>query len=54
MSASEFIKLVKDMRQAQKNYFKSRTTHYLELSKALEAKVDAHIKDVENVQLPIF
>lgn len=37
----ELAKLVKEMRDAQKAYFKSRHKNHLDRSKMLEAKVDA-------------
>lgn len=44
MSASQqftdFVLLVKEMRKAQKKYFKDRTQSALKESKALEKKVD--------------
>jgi cell division protein ZapA (FtsZ GTPase activity inhibitor) len=50
----EFLSLVEKMREAQKNYFQHRSTHYLELSKALEKQVDAHIKEISDPQLSLF
>lgn len=44
MSHAEFVKLVKDMRAAQKRYFRDRTPAALEESKALEREVDAAVK----------
>ncbi len=40
MTYSEFIDLVRKMRGAQKEYFKTRDKYVLEKSKALERQVD--------------
>jgi hypothetical protein len=44
MSLEEFTQLVKDMRAAQKAYFKARTPAALEESKRLERLVDQAIE----------
>lgn len=38
---NEFIELVREMRNAQKEYFKTRDKNILQKSKELERKVDA-------------
>lgn len=40
----KFIKLVAEMRKAQKDFFKTRDSTYLKKSKALEKKVDEEIQ----------
>lgn len=44
----EFVQLVKQMREAQKLYFGTRTTEELNNSKKLEALVDAHVHNTLN------
>lgn len=44
MKTKEFIELVKMMRDAQKEYFKTRDRDVLVKSKALEARVDEIVK----------
>lgn len=41
---SEFEKLVREMRTAQRAYFRSRSSGALEASKRLEREVDAFLK----------
>lgn len=49
MKAEEFYALVADMRNAQKEYFRSRSKDWLSRSKQLESKVDSEIKKrIEN------
>lgn len=48
MNHIEFLKTVKDMRDAQKEYFKTRSFSALEKSRHLEKRVDQMIKDNEN------
>lgn len=50
---SEFVKLVKEMREAQKLYFRTRTGSALELSKRLEKEVDAKIEEFDSPQLKL-
>lgn len=45
MNVSEFTRTVKEMRDAQKSYFKDRLRSDLIRSKELEAKVDKALKD---------
>lgn len=40
MTDTEFLTLVRAMREAQKNYFATRNTTYLKQSKELEKQVD--------------
>lgn len=49
MNAKEFFDLVAQMRKAQKDYFKTRSAAYLEMSKGLERQVDAEIARVDKV-----
>lgn len=46
MNARDFFDLVSDMRQAQKEYFKTRDKEVLVKSKELEKRVDDEIKRV--------
>lgn len=46
MSPKEFFTIVVEMRQAQKNYFKTRNQGYLNLSKQFEKQIDAEIDRV--------
>ena len=46
MDAKEFYDLVVKMREAQKNYFRSRSQVYLKESKQHEKEVDKEIKRV--------
>lgn len=41
MNNQEFTELVREMRQAQKDYFRTRSREALEKSKQLEKAVDA-------------
>ena len=43
MSGKEFLILVKDMREAQKEYFRTRSRDALVRSKSLEKQVDEEI-----------
>lgn len=49
MTAREFFDLVVTMRQAQKNYFKTRNQGYLDNSRHLEKLVDAEILRVQKI-----
>jgi hypothetical protein len=46
----EFIELVREMRNAQKEYFKTRSKDVLNRSKELERKVDAELQSINNTQ----
>ena len=50
----EFIKLIEEMRNAQKEYFKGRNYQSLEKSKRLERQVDFKVKEYLDTQLNIF
>ena len=47
----DFVILVKRMREAQKEYFRTRTKEALQFSKKLESRMDAAIKDVQMPKL---
>ena len=51
MTDAEFIKLVADMRQAQRTYFRDRSPAALDLSKKLERQVDAAITEAKESSL---
>lgn len=44
---TDFISLVRSMREAQKEYFRTRDANVLVKAKELEAKVDKVISDAE-------
>lgn len=51
----EFFELVREMRNAQKEYFKTRDKNVLLKSKELERKVDAYLaQQVINQQTRLF
>jgi hypothetical protein len=50
----EFIELVREMRNAQKEYFKTRSKDVLNRSKELERKVDAELQSINNTQQTLF
>lgn len=47
--AYQFFRLVECMRKAQKEYFRYKTSAYLNKSKRLEKEVDAEINRVNNL-----
>ena len=49
MTAREFFDLVSDMREKQKEYFRTRSTSVLNESKALERRVDDEIRRVKQI-----
>ena len=49
MDAKTFFEKVKRMREAQKNYLKLRSPHYLNESKRLEKEIDDEIKRVDSI-----
>ena len=51
MDAKSFFMLVREMRTAQKDYFRLRSHDALTNSMALERKVDTEIHRVENLTL---
>ncbi|MDX3913740.1 MAG: hypothetical protein QHC79_09390 [Pseudosphingobacterium sp.] len=48
----EYAKLVKDMRDAQNNYFSNRTPFFLNQAKAMERVVDKATKDLLEEKRP--
>ena len=50
----EFVKLVYEMRKAQKEYFRTRSKEVLQQSKQLEKRVDEYLRDKENNQQTLF
>ena len=51
----EFIELVREMRNAQREYFKTRDKKVLQRSKELERKVDSFLEQlVINQQTSLF
>lgn len=49
MNAKEFFTLVAQMRDKQKEYFRTRSTSVLQESKRLEKQVDDEIKRVNEI-----
>lgn len=49
MNAKDFFDLVSQMRNAQKNYFRTKSVDYLAESKRLEKAVDSEISRVNNL-----
>lgn len=59
MGNDEFVKLVADLRKAQKGFFRSNPgtpdrARWLEESKRLERQVDDAIKEISNKQRGLF
>lgn len=54
MESKEFVKLVAQMREAQRNYFRTRDHSWLDKSKALERQVDNQIMVMNNPQQDLF
>lgn len=50
MDAKQFFDLVSQMREAQKMYFKTRYSDWLQKSKALEKRIDAEISRVNKIK----
>lgn len=50
----DFITTVKDMREAQKEYFRTRDRQVLQRSKALEKRVDALIAEYNDKPKSLF
>lgn len=44
---TDFQVLVKEMRTAQKNYFKTREVYWLQESKKLEKRVDTFLENID-------
>lgn len=51
---NQFLKLVKDLRKAQKKYFQTRNFNDLKKAKQLEKEVDEMIVKLENPQRNLF
>lgn len=49
MTARDFFNLVREMREAQRSYFLTRSIDLLEKSKALEREVDREIARVDKL-----
>lgn len=47
MDTDLFIQIVREMRNAQKNYFKTRHPGFLDLSRKLEKEVDKMLSETE-------
>ncbi len=47
-----FMSLVREMRAAQKEYFRTRSRESLQQSKALESRVDEEIRKAAAAQMP--
>lgn len=54
MNAKQFFQLVTSMREAQRDYFKSRSRSALERSKHLESLVDDEINRVKTLRPDII
>lgn len=59
MTVGEFAELVEKMREAQKEYFKKRTSETLQISKRYEKQVDEQLKArrerlAQNMQPDLF
>jgi len=50
----DFITMVENMRAAQKGFFSTHNSSFLQLSKELEKKVDNIIKDYKDKQTNLF
>jgi hypothetical protein len=50
----EFIELVREMRNAQRAYFRTRSKDALNRSKELERKVDNYLQSINNTQQTLF
>ncbi len=45
MTEKDFRDLVREMREAQQNYFRTRHKGYLDYSRSLEKQVDAELRN---------
>lgn len=52
MTTGELAELVRDMRAAQKRYFRDRTSEALHASKELESRVDRVLRDLADPPAP--
>jgi len=50
---NDFEKLVSEMRNAQKKYFKTRDAYWLRKSKELESAVDVHLSNINQPSLDL-
>ena len=50
MEKREFVKLVSEMRNAQKAYFRDRSSTNLTQAKTLERRVDEEIRNIERLE----
>ncbi len=50
----EFAELVKQMRTAQRAYFQTRSTNWLENARDLEKKVDEALRELDSRQVDLF
>lgn len=53
-ATAELASIVAEMREAQKEYFRTRSTGALDRSKALEKKVDARVREILTPQRKLF
>lgn len=54
MDVKELAKKVKEVRNAQKHYFKNRTPENLEFSKYLEKELDKEVESILDDQSKLF
>ena len=54
MIEQQIISAVRAMREAQKEYFRTRDVNVLRRSKALEKRVDALLAEYDNPQTDLF
>ena len=54
MKLKELAELVKQMRQAQRQYFKERSPQWLSQARELERRVDKAIADIQDKQKKLF
>ena len=54
ITIEDLARKVKEMRQAQRNYFKTRALKYLDRSKEMEREVDGITEEILNPQISLF
>lgn len=54
LTPEEFMELVKEMRECQKMYFKTRSSEHLQKSRILEGQVDKQINLHNETQTNLF
>lgn len=54
ITIEDLARKVKEMRQAQRNYFKTRAPKYLDRSKEMEREVDGITEEILNPQISLF